>query len=164
VGGGFDYAALLTAEGRPKISSGEPHTEQTWRHYLCDASFLVALQGHPDLIRCLAEALKAPQWTIYLGRKSCPPSRPIFDGEGDFPDLEAALTSWNWKHPELSGCEPPDGPFELRAVIECDPASGVRRRDEIASHTRRTFNPRYTRETQITVSARKEDTLCTSPD
>ena len=45
VGGGYDRPALLTRRGKPKVSSGGPHTEQTWRHYLCDASFLVALAG-----------------------------------------------------------------------------------------------------------------------
>jgi CRISPR system Cascade subunit CasD len=150
VGGGYAYPALLTAEGKPKISSGKPHTEQTWRHYLCDASFLVALQGEPKLIQTLSEAVQAPRWTIYLGRKSCPPSRPVFDGLGDFPDLQSALTAWHWKHPELSGSEP-SRVVEVRAILECDPAKGVRRRDEVASHTRRTFNPRYTCETSLTL-------------
>jgi CRISPR system Cascade subunit CasD len=159
VGGGYPYPALLTAEGKPKLSSGRPHTEETWRHYLCDASFLVALQGSPELIACLADSIQSPHWPIYLGRKSCPPSRPPFDGVGGFPDLETAL------------CARPPYPFpreaetvEVRAVIESSPGEGIRRRDEIASHSRRTFAPRYTCEKRLSLSTcGKEDEPCTSP-
>jgi CRISPR system Cascade subunit CasD len=164
VGGGYESPALLTAEGKPKISSGGPHTEQTWRHYLCDASFLVALHGAPELIEQLAGAVQTPKWTIYLGRKSCPPSRPVFDGTADFPDLKTALAAWQWKYPELSGWRTAEGKGVIRAVIECDPAQGVRRRDEIASRTRRTFEPRYTCETQLIPATSKEDNPCTSRD
>lgn len=168
VGGGYDYPALLTAEGKPKISSGGPHTEQTWRHYLCDASFLVALQGKPDLIARLADAVQAPHWTIYLGRKSCPPSRPPCDGVGDFPDLETALTTWQ-RHPSMDEATT----VRVRAVIECGPSEGVRRRDEIDSHTCRTFAPRYTREKTLTLpqscegsepSQDSKEEPCISPD
>jgi CRISPR-associated protein Cas5/CasD subtype I-E len=163
VGGGYNYPALLTAEGKPKISSGEPHTEQTWRHYLCDASFLVALQGDLELIQRLARGVQGPRWTIYLGRKSCPPSRPVFDGMGDFPNLETALSAWPWRHSELSGYGPSEQKARVRVVLECEPAQGVRRRDEIASHTRRTFDPRYTREIELTLDVAEEDSPCTSP-
>jgi CRISPR system Cascade subunit CasD len=146
VGGGYDAPALLTAEGKPKISSGGPHTEQTWRHYLCDASFLVALQGEPDLIARLATAIQRPHWIIYLGRRSCPLSRPPFDGVGDFADLEAALAGGK-RHPEM----PEATPVQVRAVIECDPSAGVRRRGEILSRTHRTFAPRYTCEKSLTL-------------
>lgn len=159
VGGGYDYPTLLTAEGKLKISSGGPHTEQTWRHYLCDASFLVALQGEPDLIVQLADAVQAPHWTIYLGRKSCLPSRPPFDSVGDYTDLEAALTS-RPRHPSMG--EAPT--VQVRAVLECDPSGGVRRRDEIVSRSHRTFAPRYTCEKLLTLYAREEERPCTSPN
>lgn len=163
VGGGYAYPALLTAEGKPKVSSGRPHTEQTWRHYLCDAAFLVALQGAPDLIDRLTVAIQAPYWPIYLGRKSCPPSRPPFDGVGDFPDLEGALTAWPLHRATAAD---KTGVVRVRAVIECTPTEkgAVRRRDEIASHSCRTFAPRYTCERLLTLFARREEDLCTSPD
>jgi CRISPR system Cascade subunit CasD len=155
VGGGYREPALLTAEGKPKLSSGRPHTEETWRHYLCDASFLVALQGPADLIGRLAEAAQMPRWPIYLGRKSCSPSRPPFDGVGDFPDLEAALMG----HPLSAGTPPGEEEVvRVRAVIECSPTkeSAVRRRDEILSHSRRTFAPRYTYEKLLILRPRGE--------
>ena len=157
VGGGYRQPALLTAEGRAKISTGRPHTEETWRHYLCDASFLAALQGEPDLVVRLAEAIQAPHWPIFLGRKSCPPSCPPFNGIGDFPNLEAALTAWPF-YPALD-----DGAIvRVRAVIECLPSQGVRRRDEILSRSRRTFAPRYTCEKSLVLVTREEGSPCTS--
>ena len=57
----------------------KPGAMLTRREYLCDASFLVALQGEPDLIAELDGALQVPKWTLYLGRKSCPPSRPLLE-------------------------------------------------------------------------------------
>jgi CRISPR system Cascade subunit CasD len=155
VGGGYDYPTLLDAKGKPKKSSGRPHTELTWRHYLCDASFLIALQGEPDLIAQLADAIQAPHWPIYLGRKSCLPTRPPFDGVGDFVNLEAALAE---RPPHPATTPGVEDPVRVRAVIECTPAkeSAIRRRDEILSHSRRTFAPRYTYETLLTLEVRKE--------
>lgn len=48
------------------------------RYYLTDAVFLAALEGEPDLIQALAEAVRRPHFLPYLGRRSCPPSRPLF--------------------------------------------------------------------------------------
>jgi CRISPR system Cascade subunit CasD len=140
VGGGYDEPTLLTAEGKLKYSSGSPHTEPTWRRYLCDAAFLVALQGPPDLIAHLAQAVQSPHWPIYLGRKACVPTRPPFDGTGEFADLQSALEKW----------QPVKG--TVRAVLECAPTAdgATRRRDELTSRTLRTFAPRYTREVLLT--------------
>lgn len=149
VGGGYDESVMLTAQGKLKYSSGRPHTEQTWRRYLCDAAFLVVLQGPPDLIARLAEAIQAPHWPIYLGRKSCVPTRPPFDGMGEFADLESALRA-----PDLSDFPKPErsGTLTIRAVIECAPENdgATRRRDELTSRSLRTFAPRYTRDVWLT--------------
>ncbi len=151
VGGGYGYPALLTARGKPKISSGGPHTEQTWRHYLCDASFLVALQGRPGLITRLAQGIQSPHWCIYLGRKSCPPSIPPFDGLGDFSELEEALSLWP-RHSSMDA----GVAVQVRAVLECEPALGTRRRDEIDSRICRTFSPRYVCERSLTLPPQAE--------
>lgn len=153
VGGGYAGPALLTAEGKPKISSGAPHTELTWRSYLCDASFLVAVQGPAAMIARLAAAIQAPHWPIYLGRKACVPTRPPFDGVGEYGTLESALQ----QHDRFEG--------RVRAVIECLPtdANAVRRRDAINSHARWTFGQRYTCERILSTPNDKEATSCTSP-
>jgi CRISPR system Cascade subunit CasD len=157
VGGGYDYPTLLDARGKLKKSSGRPHTELTWRHYLCDASFLVALQGTPDLIARLAAALQSPHWPIYLGRKSCIPTHPPFEGVADFADLETALAEWPWRAPDGSIIPPPVE--QARAVLGCPPTQdgAVRRRDEIDSRRHRTFAPRYTyNKALMTPSSQKE--------
>jgi len=71
VGAGMD---MRIAEGAGKTKPGAMLTR---REYLCDASFLVALQGDPALIEKLAAEMQRPKWVLYLGRKSCPPGTPI---------------------------------------------------------------------------------------
>jgi CRISPR system Cascade subunit CasD len=93
---------IAESEGKTK-----PGAMLTRREYLCDASFLVALQGEPSLIAELEAAMKAPRWTLYLGRKSCIPSRPLLEHpKGDFPDLLSALRSISWRH-RLKGDQQP---------------------------------------------------------
>lgn len=64
-------------------------TALTERFYLADASFLVALGGDGQLISEIATALQAPAWPLFLGRKSCAPSRPIFAGTREEPPSTA---------------------------------------------------------------------------
>jgi CRISPR system Cascade subunit CasD len=120
--------------------------------YLCDASFLAAIQASdPGLIARLAEAVQAPRWPIYLGRRSCPPSRALFAGTGDYVSLHEALEA----QPMLSAA--PNGPVRVRAVLECAPGRGIRVRDEIDARSRRTFLPRYTQDVMLTVRVQQEE-------
>lgn len=114
---------MRTAEGKTK-----PGAMLTRREYLCDASFLVALQGDPSVIAELAAAMRTPKWTLHLGRKCCPPSRPLLEcGTGfqpvnhgqdahatnatslasAFPDLLSAVKSVPWRL-RLEGDQPPE--------------------------------------------------------
>lgn len=147
IGGGYPEPMLLTAEGKPKKSSGQPHTELSSRDYLGDASFLVVLQGDPALIDRLIAAVCAPVWPIYLGRKSCPPAVPIYAGSGDFSSLEAALAAGPYR-PDVP---PPRHPLTLRAVMESDAQRGQRRRDAVLSRKHRRYGPRYTEQIQVTL-------------
>ena len=99
----------LTAEGKVKktASTGQIETFVTRREYLCDASFLVALMGTPEMIEQIHQALLNPVWTLYLGRKSCPPSIHIYDGKKRyFTDLKQALSSVDWR-PRYKKDKPP---------------------------------------------------------
>lgn len=104
--GGRLRMRIAEAEGKSK-----PGALLTRREYLCDASFLVALQGDPELIAQLAAALENPKWTLYLGRKCCPPSRPVFSrGQcppAEFSDLLSALSSIPWQ-PRQKWDKPPE--------------------------------------------------------
>jgi CRISPR system Cascade subunit CasD len=95
---------MHTAEGGSK-----PGAMLTRREYLCDASFLVALQGEPGLIAELETAIRVPKWTLYLGRKCCPPSRPLLEqpSTGHFANLLDALKSVPWSK-RLEGDRPPE--------------------------------------------------------
>lgn len=95
---------MRIAEGEGKTKPGAMLTR---REYLCDASFLVVLQGEPSLIQELHGAMRTPKWPVYLGRKPCPPSRPLLEhASGAFPDLSCALRSIPW-HRRLQGDQPP---------------------------------------------------------
>ncbi len=147
VGGGHgEYnPQLLTAEGLPKKNSAhKAHTEQTWRYYLCDASFLAGIQSDDEaLIAKLAEGIQNPKWTIYLGRKSCVPSIPPFEGVGNYKTLQDALEQYpaRFLDSEPRAIEP-----HPRVVLECKAGEGIRRRDQIRSRTFRLFDPRYSKE------------------
>jgi CRISPR system Cascade subunit CasD len=147
---------VMSAEGKIKInaSTKEPETVVSERYYLADASFLVAVQADPPLVARLRHALQDPAWPFFLGRKSCPPATPVFDGEGAFPSLEEALRAIPIQ------LQKPDGSKEihLRTVLECNPhdVNATRRRDEIDSRVRRTFHPRYVREKLLTYPVHQE--------
>jgi len=144
IGGGYDDPQLLNAKGEPKVSNEKPHTEPTWRYYLCDASFLVAVRTDANTIEEFARAVQFPVWTFYLGRKSYVPTRPPFDGVGDYDSLQAALE----QHPArfLDSYAARQIVKHPRIVIECEAGEGIRRRDQIVSRAYRLFEPRYSRE------------------
>lgn len=168
VGGGYAHPQLLTATGEAKWTQkpnkregtkGRPHTELTWRYYLCDASFLVAVRADDETISQLAHAVQFPVWPLFLGRKSCVPTRPPFDEVGDYESIADALEN----HPARFFQDEYSGALEAypRMVIESSAGKGVRRRDQLVSRTYRIFEPRYAfemkKETLLQVSWIKEE-------
>jgi CRISPR system Cascade subunit CasD len=84
VGSGYDdsnpWQTLLipkTAEGKKAVGGG---SKMTYRYYLQDAVFAVALQVPTEQSDDIALALQSPHWDVYLGRKTCIPSEPIYQG------------------------------------------------------------------------------------
>ncbi|MET9734473.1 type I-E CRISPR-associated protein Cas5/CasD [Streptomyces sp. NPDC006458] len=47
------------------------------RFYLADAVFVAAVEGEHGLLTHLQQALRAPVYPPFLGRRSCPPARPV---------------------------------------------------------------------------------------
>jgi len=141
----------IMSEGKIKrnATTGEPETVVSRRAYLCDASFLIAVQAGPEMIGRLTQAIQSPVWPVYLGRKSCPPACPLFEGVGEYSTLEAALAGWPWYQWDA---EP--RVIQARAVLESKKPIGTRRRDEIVSRSRRTYDPRYTRDVTVTVEVK----------
>ncbi|MCK2126367.1 type I-E CRISPR-associated protein Cas5/CasD [Thauera aromatica] len=95
VGSGYDdqdpWQNLLipkTSEGKKAVGGG---TKMTFRYYLQDMAYAVALQAPAALIEAAVDALLAPAWDLYLGRKNCVPSEFIYQGR--FDTAEQALAA-----------------------------------------------------------------------
>lgn len=75
-----DYHTVKDA--RRSYSGLKSHeTIQTWREYLLDAEYTVAVWVNKEAAISLAEletAVKKPIFTPYLGRRSCPLAQPLF--------------------------------------------------------------------------------------
>ena len=80
--------------GRPVPA--EKNTYVTNRYYLCDAVFLVGLEGDTPYLSMLEQALKHPAFPLFLGRRACPPTLPLVLGIRDLP-LETALDAEPWQ-------------------------------------------------------------------
>ena len=68
---------------------GDKTAYVTERYYLCDAVFLVGLESEDRaFLQTLEQALRAPAFPLFLGRRSCPPTLPIALGirEGNLVD------------------------------------------------------------------------------
>ncbi|MGR6924577.1 type I-E CRISPR-associated protein Cas5/CasD [[Actinomadura] parvosata] len=66
------------------------------RFYLADAVFVAGVEGDDVLIDALRQALHTPVFLPYLGRRSCPPSRPVYLRVHEDLTLEAALRQEPW--------------------------------------------------------------------
>ncbi|MHB1457237.1 MAG: type I-E CRISPR-associated protein Cas5/CasD [Armatimonadota bacterium] len=97
--------SLRRLTGNPNI---KPSAIVSPRYYLEDASFLVALEereGFDGLIDKFRAALQRPKWPIFLGRKACIPTRPVYDPQDQYAcngmpyaSIEDALNHhpWSW--------------------------------------------------------------------
>lgn len=78
-------------EGRDGDSYGAPHRRR--RDYLADAAVICVLrltEGKPDL-ETLGAALTYPARPLFIGRKPCLPSRPLFGGWVEAASAHAGL-------------------------------------------------------------------------
>lgn len=118
-------------------------TSVTRRTYLADAAFWAALSGERPPLERLEAALRNPHWPLALGRKSFPPSHPVWLGggvhDGELLDVLRAA-------PILRGeRDDPHAPF--RFVVDRDAVGGdtrrlspgVRRDDPVAPFAERRY-------------------------
>lgn len=92
VGGGYETKSLRGRRSVPaKAEDGKPgNTALTRREYLQDTTFGVLLSGDDDaLLEQIAHRVQDPVWGIWLGRKSCIPTAPVFAGL-----LETETKAW----------------------------------------------------------------------
>ena len=106
----------------------------TNRCYLQDASFLVAVSAPDSLIIQLDVALKNPRWPVYLGRKSCVPSVPVYAGlSTEYIDLDDAMR----RYPAAKRSD------EVRHYeVDSPDVSGFLRSDCLVDAARRSFQMR----------------------
>lgn len=72
-------------------------TIQTWREYLCDAHFTVALwcaENSVYTLQQLTNAVQKPYFTPYLGRRSCPLTCPLYVANCEAVDPKQALAQF----------------------------------------------------------------------
>jgi len=84
VGSGYDdrdpWQTLLipkTREGKKAVGGG---TKMTYRYYLQDMAFAVIMPLPQNEAPAIGQALQAPCWDLYLGRKACVPTDIIYRG------------------------------------------------------------------------------------
>ena len=134
---GWDYhtagagIGIRKAEGGIKrtSSTGEYETLISRRQYLCDASFLVALQGAAELVTSYARALEDPIWPVFLGRKSCVPAEPVLAGTANHRTVTESLAAVTWR-PRVRAELPRDrsATRTLDTLVEHLPGTSARRR------------------------------------
>lgn len=70
------------------------------RAYLSDAIFLVGLESaNREFLKKIEDALKHPKYSVFLGRRSCPPTQPLVLGIRNS-ELYPSLLDENWLVPE----------------------------------------------------------------
>jgi len=92
------------------------------RFYLADAVFVAGVEGDPALLNRLHDAVRAPRFLPFLGRRSCPPSLPLDLGP-PLPDtdLEEALRTAPWQASPWYRQRVRNG-TELDLLLDCAPA------------------------------------------
>jgi len=123
-----------TAQNVLKSAGGIKGTELSNRYYLADAAFLVGLEGSDlVLLNELHNALRDPQWSLYLGRKAFVPGSPVWLPDGLRLDQTLIPTLKDFPLLKDPGTED-----KLRLVIE-DPLGDLVRPDIPISFSQRSF-------------------------
>ncbi|MFF7155703.1 type I-E CRISPR-associated protein Cas5/CasD [Streptomyces sp. NPDC008139] len=111
------------------------------RFYLADAVFVAAVEGDPALIGRLDEAVRAPVWLPYLGRRSCPPSQPLDLGVHDDADIVTALGAVPWQASDWYRHRHGTSP-ELALLLDCPSGASP---DQSFRDAPISFDPRHRR-------------------
>lgn len=112
------------------------------RHYLADAVFLAAVEGDTSLLEGLRDALRRPQFPLYLGRRSCPPAGRVEQGlrEGD---AVAALRAEPWQASAWFRRSCPEPQVALELVADSREDDGGTEPPELVRDAPLSFDPRH---------------------
>lgn len=85
---------MWTIEGKPmeRAGSSVEGTRQQWRQYIADGAVLAAVaigEAFPVALSEMESAMECPAHPLFIGRSSCPPAGPIWQGvqHGDMLDV-----------------------------------------------------------------------------
>lgn len=128
----------------------KPATIISPRDYLEDAAFLAGLEareGGEALLERAARALHTPHWPLFLGRKCCVPTRPIFEFfDSTFENLQDALQRYDWSV-SAACAQPRKLPKRpLQAWLESDDGNASRavaRQDALRLNAARVYDFRF---------------------
>ncbi|WP_029067696.1 type I-E CRISPR-associated protein Cas5/CasD [Jonesia quinghaiensis] len=85
-----DFQTARSADGKRSMPL-------SYRYYMADAVYVAGIESDSaEQLEEIAEALRSPQFALFLGRRSCPPDRPVLIGVVNLPLLEA-LTEAPWE-------------------------------------------------------------------
>lgn len=132
-----------TVMGRHTLADGkiQKRTIVSPRRYLEDSAFLIVLSGPLSLLEKCKDALENPKWSIYLGRKSCPPTTPILGRlTTQYSSIEDALEKIEYI--DDRNAVPPE---ELRCILE-DPNGNLTQNDSLLMNPARMYGIRRLRE------------------
>ena len=122
--------AILNAQGKKRCK-----TIVTYRTYLQDASFIAAIETDRELAQEIDHAFLAPCWPVYLGRKSCVPSRPVYIGmREDYSSLEEAMNQFVDTR-DTERAEAGENLYEIESMD----GRGYERSDELVDASKRSF-------------------------
>jgi CRISPR system Cascade subunit CasD len=151
---------LPTASGGTKGNTDDPATIISPRTYLQDAAFLAVLGGERTMLERCRAALLSPKWPYYLGRKSCSPSRPVFEAlTEEYESIEDTLRKhpWDWECKDTIS----ERPRRLRCCLE-DQEGDLLRPDQLPLNATRMFGLRRVRVFWIDFPGEKEVSECIS--
>lgn len=131
--------------GVAKADGSKPGPVVSRRYYVADAAFLVGMHGDDQLVRLLDEALLAPVWPLYLGRKAFVPGEPV-----RLPDAGPSSRWWEMgledalrTYPRLRDSR---GRRRVRLVLESEAGAGADSRQDVpVDFAARRFQVRYVR-------------------
>ncbi|SDM82733.1 type I-E CRISPR-associated protein Cas5/CasD [Allokutzneria albata] len=122
----------------------------SYRFYLADAVFAVAIGAEPAFLDTLLAALRRPHFPLYLGRRSCPPAGKLLHGMRDG-DPATVLTTEPWMASPWVRRTHHAATVDLDVVLDCAPDEPTAElvRDEPIS-----FDPRHRRYGWRTITRR----------
>ena len=122
-----DFHTVQGRVGKFSNAEGKPRGDTiiTPREYMQDACYTVFLTGSDEWLSACEQALLHPVWVPSLGRRSCPPSRPLLPVITEaYETLEEAVRLFRWVNPSVRGMAE-----QLR--VELDDPSGQKERTDM---------------------------------